>query len=621
MTSPTPSPPSPHTAAVPRITAPEITAPWGSAPTPLLPAWHLQACAALPAAKEITTHNPSVTTIADMSRFWDGSDCSQLSGPELRSVAASVAPYLPPPTLIVIPAGVRRAQLMRLPLRPRTMRRTAMLPQIIRKPVTVADLLGPPGFAAGTLIDAMCVIEAALATTEAGTRSEAVATFYTPEAIASPHTAAAARAAVRIAEWINTLPQDRLDTLRTQILPERPPRHRRKPRRYTPTDTTIADTAHLRTQLHNVAAHDIAAAAAELATRLGAICTTTELATATDTVLPAPAPTASEPITAAATLTRRMITARTGYTIENNLALDPEATQTAKTIATRSTEIADDVGLINETNLKTNIHIPPNLTANFEQLATAAKLVRLSGHLSRRDTDTAAVKAALIAAGQPQTRNQLANTLNMNPKLVGNRLSRIRTITRADKHHWGLTEWIDRPYDSLATQMRKTIKAAGGTIELEKLANEMNQQWGVSPISVYSLASTPAFQRTQNHISIAKIPAPPKPTQTPTQATHTFKVAQRHLDGYSLASIPRPLAALLGCGPGVSTTAQVTHPPNTRDLSVIWRPTSVSGPEIGRASDALDAIGAQPGDTIKLTAHHNGTITLELHQTTQQPVI
>ena len=39
------------------------------------------------------------------------------------------------------------------------------------------------------------------------------------------------------------------------------------------------------------------------------------------------------------------------------------------------------------------------------------------------------------------------------------------------------------------------------------------------------------------------------------------------------------------------------------------------------APDALDAIGAQPGDTIKLTAHHNGTITLELHQTPQQPVI
>ena len=619
-TNPTTDPATPDAAEHATLITPEMVAPWGCAPTPLLPVWHLQACASLKAAPELAAHNPDVSTVADMSRFWDKADCAQLDGAELRAVAASVAPYVPPPSLLVIPDGTPRDQLMRLPLRPRTLRRVSMLPKICG-PTTVADMLGPPGFAAGTLIDAMCVIEAALAPSAFGPLSEAVAAFYTPAATAAPHTAAAARAAVRVADWVSTLTGEPLEALRTHILPERPPQPRRRP--HTPPDPHHATAQRLKEQLHTIASHDIAAAATEITNRLGRVCTATEAAAAFEAVLPAPAPDASEPVTAAADLTRRMITARSGYTINNehNLALAPDATRTARQIAARATEAADDVGLVDEQAIHNTIWLPPELATHFEQLATAAGLTRLSGHLSRRDTTTAAVKAALKTAGQPQTRNQLAQTLNLEPKLVGNRLSRIQSIARSDKRHWALTEWIAHPYDSLAHQMRQAITKAGGATNLEQLAQQMNQQWGVSPASVHSLASTPAFNRSDNQISIAKLPQPPKPPSTPTQQTCTAKITQRHLDGFSLASIPPNLVALLGCGPGVSTTAKVNTPPNTRDLSIIWRPTSVSGPEIGRASDALAALGTQPGDTIRITAHNNGTIDLELAQTTPQPII
>ena len=88
-----------------------------------------------------------------------------------------------------------------------------------------------------------------------------------------------------------------------------------------------------------------------------------------------------------------------------------------------------------------------------------------------------------------------------------------------------------------------------------------------------------------------------------------FPMYDRYLQGFSITEVPPELAASLGCKLGVRTTVPVRTPAEVRDISVIWRRTSRRGPEIGRIADALRVIGAREGDSVSIVLHSHAEIS------------
>ena len=140
--------------------APEV-APWGSPPTPLLPRWYRESIPNVRVSAKIRKENPSVVTIGHLEQFWNGR--SSPIGDPVRSSLLYIANAYPPPTsLVVIPAEIDRVELLGRPLRTRTANaliKSGFLGD--SGPVSVQDLLAIPGFGMASLLDLMCVAEAA----------------------------------------------------------------------------------------------------------------------------------------------------------------------------------------------------------------------------------------------------------------------------------------------------------------------------------------------------------------------------------------------------------------------------------------------------------------------------
>lgn len=136
-------------------------APWGSPPTPLLPRWYLENVPDVRLSAKIRIENPSVVTIGQLERFWD-SRSSPIGYPARRSLLDIASKYPPPESLVVIPAGIDRTELVDRPLR--TLTANTLLRNGFLKgsnALSLGDLLSIPSFGMACLLDLMCVAEAA----------------------------------------------------------------------------------------------------------------------------------------------------------------------------------------------------------------------------------------------------------------------------------------------------------------------------------------------------------------------------------------------------------------------------------------------------------------------------
>ena len=143
-------------------------APWGSPPTPLLPRWYIdtQSAVRLPGrVRMAAAPRTRQRTVGDLPRFWDHRS-EPLNKESLQSVvnfAASLS--LPPSDHIVVAQGTEIRRLLGCPLRVRTrncLRRA--LPsnsESIQESLTVGQLLQMANFGIASLLDLMCVTEAA----------------------------------------------------------------------------------------------------------------------------------------------------------------------------------------------------------------------------------------------------------------------------------------------------------------------------------------------------------------------------------------------------------------------------------------------------------------------------
>ena len=153
-------------------------APWGSPPTPVIPQWYIISNWTVSLPRELCNASPNAEMryIGDLDRFWEHRS-EPLSSQERRAVMRLVRTQgLPPPNQVVIPAGADTERLLQWPLTVRTrncMRQAFWHPlrkileepvlRILEEPLTVRQLMMVQNFGIVSLVDLMCVAEAAIA--------------------------------------------------------------------------------------------------------------------------------------------------------------------------------------------------------------------------------------------------------------------------------------------------------------------------------------------------------------------------------------------------------------------------------------------------------------------------
>ena len=136
-------------------------APWGCPLTPLLPNWYIDKYADLPVPKASWIENPSIERIGELGRFWDIVRAPIKN--RARGALIDFAKRYPlPPTLIVVDEYLDRFALPDYPLRLRT-RNALVRSNFLRGSggAVVEELLSLRAFGIASLLDLMCVVEAA----------------------------------------------------------------------------------------------------------------------------------------------------------------------------------------------------------------------------------------------------------------------------------------------------------------------------------------------------------------------------------------------------------------------------------------------------------------------------
>jgi len=326
---------------------------------------------------------------------------------------------------------------------------------------------------------------------------------------------------------------------------------------------------------------------------------------------------------------RRLVRGALAYSCAGGVCLSAEAVEVVARLRATARESADDAGLVDEARLQAAL---PGETwqPHWHDLIARSDLHRLSGHLALRDTAKARAKAALLEFGRPATKAELAELSGLDPKKIGGQLSVLAGVVRADKERWGLAEWIDDEYEGIPAEIIQRINEDGGSTRLDRLLDEIPRRFGVSETSVRAYVETPAFRVEHGWVSVAddavitvgRFEDVSSGCDRNGDPYWMFPVHERYLQGFSITGVPPELVARLGCRLGGTTTATVRAPAGARDISVIWRKTSLHGPEIGRIADALTAIAPRQGDSVGIVVHSGNEVSFvpyELLRLAQRP--
>ena len=158
-------------AAPASVASPTAPAPWGSPPTPLLPRWYIETLPSVPLPEVLRQASASSTagrehrTVGDLATFWE-QRTEPLEAHERDAITNLVYRCgAPSGGYVVLTPRMRPTYLFALPLRVRTancIRRAFNTEQLAEgQPITVSDLLLLPNFGLLSLLDVMCVTEAA----------------------------------------------------------------------------------------------------------------------------------------------------------------------------------------------------------------------------------------------------------------------------------------------------------------------------------------------------------------------------------------------------------------------------------------------------------------------------
>ncbi|MDE0115731.1 MAG: hypothetical protein OXT07_03830 [bacterium] len=146
-----------------------MPAPWGNPPTPVLPRWYFEALhtSPLPPTLQRITHpNEKLRFLGELNGIWEHRSLPLTKDEQSAVISLAYRVTRPPDELTAIPAGTDVHRLLQCPLRVRTRNSIGRALNAnwldTDKPVTVGQLFKLKNFGVASLLDLMCVIEAAI---------------------------------------------------------------------------------------------------------------------------------------------------------------------------------------------------------------------------------------------------------------------------------------------------------------------------------------------------------------------------------------------------------------------------------------------------------------------------
>ena len=327
----------------------------------------------------------------------------------------------------------------------------------------------------------------------------------------------------------------------------------------------------------------------------------------------------------------RRLMVELGYQDNGGIWTSRRAVDAAGQLAVLAREFSDDFGCVDEARLHRS-ELGQRWGDDWAETLSAAGLTRTCGVLVLAATRRAQVASALISIGRPATRSEIEDRLR--PEIDGPMfrvdaaLAGMEGVVRASKTTWGFEEWVDDVYEGIPAEIRQRINEDGGSTRLSRLLDEIPRLFDVRESSVRAYLETPAFRIEHGWVSEARsysghLGTLDDVTDGITEAGDpfwTFNVESRFLKGYSLPGVPPEVSIALGVSFGEKSTAQVRSPVGCGEVSVIWRPASMHGPEIGRLAPALAALQVAGGDRVSLIIHGEQQISLAHAQAAQADV-
>ena len=305
---------------------------------------------------------------------------------------------------------------------------------------------------------------------------------------------------------------------------------------------------------------------------------------------------------------RRALLEEMNFELYDGIYVDEPARQMLRDLGNWARELADDVGLVDEEQLASQL--PSEEWRPFwPLLRSRSGLHRLYGTLALRDSAKARAKAALLSIGRPASRAEIGAVCGFEERRVGACLSNVPSVVRADKERWGLKEWVDDEYDGIAGEIIQRIEEDGGSTTTERLLTELPSKFNVSPASVRAYMQTPRFDIRGGSISLASSTS--VRLRSLDDVIHgrddadspywTFVVESRYLEGFSVVGVPPEFAKALGCAPDSALTLRMENLPHCRGLSLRWRLASTTGASIGYLAEPLRQLGLHPGGRARVT--------------------
>jgi hypothetical protein len=319
----------------------------------------------------------------------------------------------------------------------------------------------------------------------------------------------------------------------------------------------------------------------------------------------------------------RQLMVELGYRHADSTWVSPRAVGAADRLTAQARSFSDDFGCVDEARLR-QTDLGDRWRGEWDELLSVAGLTRKCGVLLLAPTRQAQVAAALRSIGRPATRAEIEDRLR--PEIEGRMfrvdaaLAAMPAVVRASKTTWGFKDWVDDVYEGIPAEIRQRIDEDGGSTRLSRLLDELPRMFGVKEASVRAYLETPAFRVEHGWVSEASGYSGPLGTLGDVadgttdmgDPFWTFGVESRFLKGYSLVGVPPEVSIALGVGLGEKSTASVRSPTGCGEVSVIWRATSIHGPEIGRLAPTLQALQVTGGERVRLVIHGCGEVSFAM---------
>ena len=320
---------------------------------------------------------------------------------------------------------------------------------------------------------------------------------------------------------------------------------------------------------------------------------------------------------AAVPLACRMLRSRLGYRAKGELELNEDASKVVTELRRFAREQQDDAGLLDEETLQSRL-VDPSWAEHWELLVETCGFHRIDGLLGLRNTKKARVKAAVLNIGQVASREEIAARCGLTRQRTVSYLSALPSVARADPTHWGLTEWIDDVYEGVANEILQRIDEDGGATRIERVLDELPRLFGATEATVRAYLAAPQFEVRNGWVHRADLSSVQlRPLDDAIDGRDergrpwwTFQVKADYFKGYSLAGLPPEIARELGCPPNGRIEVRLAEPSNCRPLSLNWRLTSLTGPNLGYLSGPLERLRTQPGDRVRLVLRGDGSVEL-----------